>query len=643
MATFVRGSFARGLLFAGAAFSPLPSSLVAQELPLSGVNGVDLVWTTDPAGTTSQLQLIDAEAGVATALSAAHATVPSRWAHRRRTLQALETDVAVSGDPLVFLTPLGDAVGNGGIHFLDARGSTVIADTVVLTGGNPPGYDLRIVDALDWVFSAEDDGAGGTTLRGWSFATAGALAPLNPASLTLPGAPGAYVQRIGLDEGTLTLHVLTATGVQLVALASGGVDMALGAFLSMGTDSPATNPVAFDRPNGRWWIAGKSLFNAGGNPTAAGWFAWKNDGTVSAMGRYGLIPGRSPNRAYVPAVGTEELAVVSDGTDTWAYFLLRDPHPTSGFIRDAAVGVTRMLGSAAPVTSKILGTPEQGEPFSIPMVHGARVAMESSMGPPWFSTPPGGAEKISILYSPLDPLGAATTDGVIGVAGPLGGRVSCKGMERPLWSADGRGVYAFTSHFPGAPNPGTPGIEYLIVPASVPVDGTMLPTLVVDNPTFPNQSITLPGIFRPHDPGPAAFLDGFTFVGTLFHDGVASSMEWKKKKIDKVNLLGQEQAAAFTQSPFIPNFPAIFPPTFDDANGSLVAIPANFGARRVSFDLHAAYGLEGMTMVAAMGDSVRVQPTGQGFLAELGLLPPPSLITIALPAGWITTSEIRSW
>jgi len=625
------------------AFLVLSGLAAAQELPLSGVNGVDVVWATDAAGTTSQLTQIDAEAGVATPLSASHAAVPSRWSHRRRTLQALETDVAVSDDPLVFLTPLGDAVGNGGIHFLDVRGGTVLADTVVATGGNPPGYDLRIVDSLDWVFSAEDDGAGGTTLRGWSFATAGLLAPLNPATLTLPGSPGAYVQRIGLDEATLTLHVLTATGVQLVALASGGVDMALGPFVPTGSDAPATNPVAFDRPNGRFWIAGTSLFNASGDPTAAGWLLWKNDGSVSASGHYGVIPGRSPIRRYVPAIGAEELAVVSDGTDAWAYFLLRDPDPSSGFIRDAAVGVTRMLGSAAPVTAKILGTPEQGECFSIPSVHGARVAMESSMGPPWFGSPPGGAEKLSILYSPLDPLGAATSDGVIGVAGPLGGRVSCKGMERPLWSDDGRGVYAFTSHFAGAPNPATPGIEYLIVPQNVVVDGTMLSFFVVDNPNAPNQSIMLSGLFLPHDPAPAAFLDGFTFVGTLFHDGVASSLEWKKKKLDKVNLLGHEQAASFTQSPFIPDFPAILPPRFDDPNGSLVAIPANFGARRVSFDLHAAYGLEGMTMVAAMDDQITVQPAGQGFLAELGLLPPPSLITIALPSGWITTSEIRSW
>lgn len=611
----------------------------AQELPKSGTYGVDLVYATDPATNSSQLFFVDAASQSAIALSGVIAGVPSRWAHRRRTLGALETSLE-RADPFVVMTPLGDAVGNGAIHFLDARTGTVVADLVVATG-NPAGYDLALVEPLQSVFSAEDDGAGGTTLRGFSYATTGALTPLSPASLTVSGTPAAYVNRIGVDLASLTLQVPTVAGVQIVQLAASSPQMAAGPFVAAGTHAPATNPVAFDRPDGRIWILGTSAFDAAGDPAEAGFLAWKADGSQSWADVFGTIPGRFPMRSYAPSVGAEELAVVSDGNDAYVYSLLRDPDPSSGFVRSAAVGVVRFLGTVDPVVSKLIGPNRMGEPFSIPAVHGTRVALESSEGPPWWPTPPGGSEKFSIVYSPLDPLGATTQDGVLAVAGPLGGRVSCGGMDRPIWARDGSGVFATTSNFPGAPNPGAPGIEFLPVSATVPIDGKTIPTLVVGNLTGADQSITLGSQFDPDDATRGAPFDGISFCGTVFHDGLGAALEYKVGR----KLIGQKQVHApkFAQSPEIPAFPALLPPIFDDANGSLVPIPGAMGARRTTFDLHPGLGLIGMTMVGAMDDVVYVEPTGYDVLAALGLVPSLDPLPIALPAGWITTSEIRSW
>lgn len=635
------GSFAVAATLAAGFAGSLHDSATAQELPKSGTNGVELLYATDPAGTTSQLFQVDAELGSATALGAPFSGVPSRWAHRRRTLSALETEITVA-EPLIFLTPTGDAVGNGGLHFVDARSGTLLADALIATGGNPPAYDAAVCEPLQMAFTAEDDGAGGTTLRGWSYATPGSLLPLSPASLTLPGTPAAHVSRIGVDLASNTLHVPTASGLQLVALSSGAPQMTLGPFVASGSYVPTTNPTRFDGPNGRIWLLGTSSFRASGAPRAAAWLAWSADGASSWSAEFGPIAGRLPGRKWVAAVGCTELAVVSDGNDAYAYYLLRDPDPSSGFVRAGAVGTVRFVGAAAPVGSTLLCPDRMGEPFAIPTVNGTRVAIESSVGPPWWTTPPGGAEKLTVLYTPLDALGSGTSEGVLGIAGPLNGRIQARGMDRPLWSADGKGLWATTSHFAGVTNPGTPGLEYLAVPAAAVLVDADRPVTVVDNPTSPNESITLGSVFDPNDPIAGAALAPFAFAGTVFHDGMSAGMAWQKKR--KVQLLGQKQLQTpkFAQSPGLPSFPALLPPTFDDATGSTVAVPPSFGARRVAFDLHTAYGFLGLTQVTALQDVVWVQPTGIDFFAELGLLLPEAPIAIPLPLGWITTSEIRA-
>src|SRR5262245_56399678 len=86
-----------------------PSLGHAQELPESGVLGVDLVMASS-AG-SSQLYLVAlGSALVPIPVGPMLAGVPSRWAHRRRTLGALETAIEFA-DPLVLFTPLGGAAG----------------------------------------------------------------------------------------------------------------------------------------------------------------------------------------------------------------------------------------------------------------------------------------------------------------------------------------------------------------------------------------------------------------------------------------------------------------------------------------------------------------------------------------------------
>src|SRR5690606_27464791 len=148
------------------------------ELPLSGVSGVDLVYATDAAGTVSQLYAVAPAFSMAPLpLGSAVGSVPSRWAHRRTTLGALETKMTFASVG-VLMTPMGRVVGQGGIHLVDGRvpgiGSSFVAT------GNPAGYDLALDESLQYVFAAEDDGAGGTLLRGFSYATPGPLQPLVP-------------------------------------------------------------------------------------------------------------------------------------------------------------------------------------------------------------------------------------------------------------------------------------------------------------------------------------------------------------------------------------------------------------------------------------------------------------------------------
>jgi len=622
--------------FALRVFTPLALLLapaLSQELPTSGVTGQDYIYATSPAGVSQLFRVNVLRSASPTPIGAPVSRLPSRWAHRRRLLGALETAIT-SPDRGVLVTPMGNAVGNGALHFVDMRAG--ITASLVPTA-NPPGYDLAFSRRLKFVFSAEDNGTGQTLLRGYSFKAPGALTPLTPPTLVVPGSPAAYVNRMGYDPLTLELHVPTSTGIGVVSLSPTAPHMVAGRFFSTAPASPSTNPVSFRRNGLTTWIIGTSTFDPAGSstPAAAGFFAWDSGSTEGAT-VFGPVPGEPP-KMWVPAVGCEELAVIGDGTDTYVYYLLREPGPGTFFVKPSAVGVVRFLGAAAPAVGTILMPVDVGEPFANPAVSGTRLAFESSFGPPFTNSPPGGGEKICILYSPLDPLGASSTDGVLGNPNPLGGRISTKGMDRPLWSADGTRVFAATSHFPGAPNPGIPGLEVLNVPAEVPLDNFSGPHTTISNLPFPNQSIILPAVFAPRLAQPLALR--FSFCGNVFNQGLASvgAPTWGEIGQFQLDPLG------FTQSSAIPDFPALLPPSFLDATGSLVPIPANFGARRTAFNLTPALDLQGLVMSAAVGDGIYVQPTGANFLALLMMLPELAPTRVPLPAGWVTTTEFHSF
>lgn len=607
---------------------------VAQELPLSGVTGLDAVYATSPSG-VSRLLGVKVHASQATVQFGADVNaVPSRWSHRRRTMGALETEIAspVRG---LYMTPMGNAVGNGAIHMVDLRAGL---QTALVPIGNPAGYDLGVVKRTKFIFSASDDGAGNTLVRGYSYSTPGALTPLTPPTRTVSGSPSAYVNRMGIDEVALELHIPTSTGIQVMFLSATAPHWTPGPFLSTGTAAPATNPARFNRNGQTSWVVGTSTFSAINPPTpaAAGFFSWDSSGNVGS-GVFGSVPTQ-PSKNWVAAAGAEELAIVGNGVDTYVYYLLREPPPGTFFVKPAAVGVVRYLGSAAPLVSTILMPADVGEPFANPAVFGTRVAFEGSFGAPFINIPPGGGEKIAIIYTPLDPLGAPSVAGVLGDPNPLGGRVSTKGMDRPIWSVDGTRVFAATSHFPGAPNPGVAGLEVLDVPADIVLDSFQGPHTVVVNNPFPNQSIILPSLFKPRLPGVAGILAGISFYGNVFHQGVASLAGPAHGEIGQIQL----DPNGFTQSPAIPDFRAILPPSFNDATASLIPIPGSFGARRTSFNFAPGLGVNGLTMAAAMDDELLFQMTGVNFMAALGLGTPVDTVHVALPSGWITTTEIVS-
>jgi hypothetical protein len=392
---------------------------------------------------------------------------------------------------------------------------------------------------------------------------------------------------------------------------------------------------SFELGGGTRWIIGTSSFT-GDDPVEAGYLSWDLSG-ASIAGTFGAVP-TAPGKLWVPAAGTEELAVVGNGTDAYVYYLLREPRPGTFFIKPSAIGVVRFIGVAAPVVSTILMPDEVGEPFANPAVSGTKVAFESSFGPPFINEPPDGGEKVSIIYTPLDPLGAASLDGVLGVPDPLGGRVSTKGMDRPIWSRDGTRVFAATSHFPGAPHPGVPGLEVLNVPADVVVNEFMGPSTVVPNVPFPDQSIIFPGAYLPRTPGVLPELDTASVVGNVFNGGMASLLALPFGELGQL----QVDPVGFVQSPSIPNFRAILPPAFLDATGSTRPIPSSFGARRTAFNVSTHLNVRGLTMSAAIDDEILVQPTGDNLFSVLASEPAEDPVRVALPAGWITTTEFLS-
>ncbi|MEZ6014886.1 MAG: hypothetical protein R3F49_07230 [Planctomycetota bacterium] len=604
-----------------------------QEVPPSGVTGAWFYVASSPQGESQLYGASPARFGAPIPLGQPVTGVPSRWAHRRRTLGALETALALP-EPFLFAAPMGEGAGTGALMVVDLRGVRV---TSLVPTGNPAAYDLAYDESLRYLFSAEDDGLGHTLLRGWTYAQAGALTALNPPSITLDGAPASYVNRITVDEQSDRLHVLTATGLHIVQLAASAPQQSVATSISTGTYSPVTNAVEYTVGGTKHWSVGTSRFDGNGAAYEAGSLTWTDAGSLGGDS-FGPVP-TAPQKRWVPAAGTSELAVVANGSEAYLYFLLREPAPGTFFVKPSAIGVVRVNAAGVQASGTLLMNDAVGEPFAIPTAHGTRVAFESSFGAPFTANPPGGGEKVSVIYSPLDALGAGSAFGVLGVPAPLGGRISTKGMDRPLWSADGRRVMAATSHFPGAPNPGVPGLEVLEVPTDVLLDEYSAPHRVVENLPFPNQSIVFPSNFRPRVAGMLPGLNGLDFFGNGFHQGTAALAVTPLGELGQLHI----DAQGLTQSSAVPNFPAVFPPVFDDVNGSTQPVPSTFGARRASFSANPAEGLRGVRMIVADGARILVQHTGTGVLAQLGLTPTVPPTEYALPIGWFVTTEFAAY
>jgi len=626
-------SAAIALVGALASTLSLASVPAAQGLPLSGCGGLDLVYGTDPSGNSQLYALALQLAAKPLPIGAPVTAQPSTWLHRRRALSAQEPAI-LQPEPLVLMTPMGDALGNGAIHLVDARGGFPPVSTLVSTG-NPASYDLIHHPALQQVFALEDAGAAGSRLRGFSYATPGQLTPLNPASLLLPGRPCASVTRIGLDETGRRLMIATSLGIQVVTIAASAPQMVSQNFQATSFGAPVTNPARVQIGSQQWWVVATASFNGASEPVAGGLHVW-NTGPVLEQS-FGQPIGSS--KFWTPALGQTELAVIGDAARADVYVLLREPLPGTLFVKPGALAALRFEPSAAPVLALEPLTSFSGEPFGNASVQGTRLAFFSQFGPPFSFLTPHGGSTLNLVYSPLDPLGAGTPLGLLAVPAPYGGRIDPRGCDRPLWSRDGRSVAATTSDIPGEPSNGQPGIELLQVPDDVPVSGLQSPHTLVQVAANTQQSYVLPARFDPRFPSLANALANYSAVGTGFSEGVAAALLTPKSELGQI----EEVGAALTLPTSVPVFPNQLPAAFEDASGGSTLIPEAMGARRASFNLYPNLGLLGLTMLVADGNKLILQPTGYNALSKLGLFPKLPPIPFALPAGTTTSSEVLAF
>jgi hypothetical protein len=619
------------LALASAALSASP--VPAQGLPLSGCGGLDLVYGTDGSGNSQLYALALQLAAKPLPLGAPVAAKPSTWLHRRRALSALEPSI-LQPEPLVLLTPMGDALGNGAIHLVDARAGFPPVSTLVSTG-NPASYDLVHHPALRQVFVLEDAGAAGSVLRGFSYATPGQLTPLNPPSIQIPGRPAASVTRIGLDEVGRRLMIASSLGIQVVNIAASAPQMVPQNFQATALGAPVTNPARVQIGTQQWWMVATASFDGSSAPVNGGCYVW-NTGPVLEQS-FGQPVGSS--KFWVPALGQNELAVVGNATRADVYVLLREPPPGTLFVKPGALAALRFEASVAPAFALEPLTSFSGEPFGNASVQGTRLAFFSQFGPPFSFLTPDGGSTLNLVYSPLDPLGAGLPLGLLAVPAPYGGRIDPRGCDRPLWSRDGRSVAATTSDVPGVPSNGQPGIELLHVPADVPVSGLQSPHTLVQVAPDSQQNYVLPARFDPRFPSLANALANYSAVGTGFSEGVAAVLLTPKSELGQI----EEVGAALSLPIAVPSFPNQLPLAFEDATGPSSLIPALMGARRASFNLYPNLGLLGLTMLVADGNTLILQPAGYNALAKLGLFPKLPPIPFALPAGSTTSSEVYAF
>lgn len=605
-----------------------PPVAVAQEIPQSGTYGLDAFVVTTAAGSE-----LHAAAPLQPFATFALPAPPSRWLHRRRHMAALETEIACDRDNgIVLAIPTGDAPGNGGVSFFDFRAGGAVHH---MSATAPAAYDTLLLKTRMYALSAADDGFGNTVVDVYDYSIPGAQ-PQQTAVL-VPGIPAAGVTRIAATADEAHVVVATSTGVQIFAVGAMPSPLTSVAFLSTGSRSPAGNVAMFVRGAAPHAVVMTCDYGPNNRPLDAELLSFDLAGNAEVT-PVGNVPNTNPPKPYVPSAGFHDPGVVQVAGIAYVAFLLREVDPGTGFTKPAGVGVIGFGVPNEPTFAVPRTTAAAGEPFEELAVYGTRIAFMTGGAPNWWPAPAGGSERLNILYTPLDPVGAGTTGGVIGSAGPLGGRIGTEVTDRPLWSRDGRHLFVTSSNYPGAANPGVVGSELLAVPESRAINEVQdhCQTLIPLGDQVSERAYGLPTRFDPIDL-PASAFGSFTMFGQFIQSAAhtvvvpESGFGW----------LGLRAFTSFflPRDANIPQFP-VTPRVYDDQGTPVVPPPATYGGRRASFNLLGHETAAPAIYMLQLAEDKAIY-NASGWNLQFG--PQIPLIEVPLPTGSKTSTEILSF
>ncbi|MCA8953419.1 MAG: hypothetical protein KDE27_28155 [Planctomycetes bacterium] len=605
-----------------------PLVAVAQEIPRSGSNGIDAFVVTTPTGTSE----LYAGRLLQPFLTFNLPAPPSRWAHRRRHMAALETEIAIDRTHLVLAIPTGDQSTNGGVSFFDFRAPGF---PIHMPATAPAAYDALLLEGNQYALVAADDGQGRTVVDLYDYSMPG----LTPARVSLPlqGIPAAGVTRLVATANESHVLVATEAGVHILAVGPMPSPLTPVAFLPTAPRSPAGNIALFTRLNAPHCAVITSDFGSNDRPLDAEILSFDLNG-IFVTTPVGNVPNTNPAKPYVPAAGFHDPGVVEVAGIAYVAFLLRERDPGTYFTKPAGVGVIGFGMPNEPTFAIPQTTAAAGEPFEEVAVHGTRIAFMTGGDPYWWPAPAGGSERLNVLYTPLDPLGAGTIGGVIGSAGPLGGRIGTEVTDRPLWTHDGARLFATSSNFPGAPNPGLAGSEFVDVPETRVLNEVQdhCLTMIPLGDQVSERAYGLPTRLDPIDI-PAAMFGGFTMFGQ-FIQSAAHAIVLPEAAFGWIGL--REFTTHFLlRDTNIPLFP-VTPRVYRDQGVPTVQPPPSYGARRAAFNLLAHQPSMPLVYLLQIADDKAIYDAA-GFNLSFG--PQIPLLEVALPAGSRTSTEILSF
>lgn len=603
-------------------------SVVAQEIPRSGSFGLDAYVVTDAAG-TSTFRLTPP---LGTPFTETLPGPPSRWLHRRRHMAGLETEIAFDRSHLCMVIPTGNAAANGGVSVFDFRAGFVASH---LPATAPAAYDVLLLPNHTFAVVAADDGLGGTAVDVYDYSIAGGT-PVRT-SVTVAGIPAAGVTRMVATTNESHLLVATAAGVQIFAIGAMPTPLSPVAFLSTGQRSPAGNIALFTRFTSPHACVLTSGFGPNNRPTDAEILSFDLAG-VAVTTPVGVVPNTNPPKPYVPAAGFHDPGVVQVAGVAYVAFLLREKDPGTFFTKPAGVGVIGFGVPNEPTFAVPRTTAAAGEPFEELSVYGTRIAFMTGGDPFWWPAPAGGSERLNVLYTPLDPVGAGTIGGTIGSAGPLGGRIGTEVTDRPLWSRDGKKLFVTSSNYPGAPNPGVVGSEVVEVPATRALNEVQdhCQTLIPLGDQVSERAYGLPTRFDPIDV-PAGAFGAFTLFGQYVQTAAHAVL------LPEIGFgwfgLRDFTSHFLVRDTNIPLFP-VTPRVYDDRGTPIVAPPATYGARRAAFNLLLPQPSTWLVYQLQIADDKAIYHA-TGLNLQLGAQIP--LLEYSLPTGAKTSTEILSF